>query len=77
MSDTAKKHRLSRALKFMCSLFSSRAELKKYDGFIVTHSPVFVRFFESLGKPVILINSCRYDTPFCWNGDNKVVPPHL
>jgi hypothetical protein len=46
-------------------------ELAKYDGFIVTHSPVFTRLFEHLKKPVILVNSCRYDQPFCYNGDDE------
>ena len=46
-------------------------ELAKYDGFIVTHTPLFTRLFEGLNKPVILVNSCRYDQPFCYNGDEK------
>jgi len=54
------------------SVHRLRAELMDYDGFIVTHSPVFVRFFEHFKKPVILVNSCRYDQPFCWNADEKV-----
>ncbi len=45
-----------------------KAELAKYDGFVVTHTPVFARLYESFGKPVILINSCRYDQPFCFHG---------
>ena len=47
-------------------------ELGKYDGFIVTHTPVFARLFENLNKPVILVNTCRYDQPFCYNGDETV-----
>ena len=46
-------------------------ELANYDGFIVTHSPVFTRRFERLKKPVILVNSCRYNQPFCYNGDEE------
>jgi hypothetical protein len=42
-----------------------RTELTKYDGFVITHTPVFARFHENFGEPVILINSCRYDQPFC------------
>jgi hypothetical protein len=30
---------------------------------------VFAMLFEKYNKPVILINSCRYDIPFCWSGD--------
>ena len=48
-----------------------RAELVKYDGFIVTHTPVFARLYESFGKPVILINSCRYDQPHCFHGQEQ------
>lgn len=42
-------------------------ELSKYDGFIVTHTPVFCRLFEKFQKPIIMINSCRYDQPYCFN----------
>jgi len=48
-----------------------KAELAKYDGFVVTHTPVFARLYESFGKPVILINSCRYDQPFCFHGQEN------
>jgi hypothetical protein len=44
-------------------------ELSVYDGFIVTHSPVFCRLFESFGKPIIMVNSCRYDMPYCCTGN--------
>ncbi len=45
--------------------------LSTFDGFIVTHSPIFCRLFESFNKPIIMINSCRYDQPFCFT-NNKV-----
>lgn len=41
--------------------------LKTYDGFIVTHTPIFVMLFEKYNKPILCINTCRYDQPFCWN----------
>lgn len=41
--------------------------LKKYDGFIVTHTPVFCLLFEKYDKPIYLVNSCRYVQPYCWN----------
>ncbi len=41
--------------------------LSTYDGFIVTHTPIFALIFEKYNKPIILVNSCRYDQPFCWN----------
>ena len=46
-----------------------RDELSQYDGFIVTHTPVFALLYESFRKPIIIINSCRYEQPFCWNGN--------
>jgi hypothetical protein len=42
-------------------------ELRTYDGFIVTHTPVFAMLFEKYGKPILIVNSCRYDQPFCTN----------
>lgn len=41
-------------------------QLKTYDAFVVTHTPVFVMLFEKYKKPIIVINSCRYDQPFCF-----------
>ena len=41
------------------------SHLSTYDGFIVTHTPVFCRLFEPFGKPIIMVNSCRYDQPYC------------
>lgn len=38
--------------------------LEKFDGFIVTHTPSFIQLFESLGKPILLINSTRYEAPY-------------
>jgi hypothetical protein len=49
--------------------------LSKYDGFIVTHTPVFARLFERFEKPVILVNSCRYDQPFMYNGSTSFKSP--
>ena len=46
-----------------------KTQLEQYDGFIVTHTPVFCMIFERYGKPIILVNSCRYDQPFCWSAD--------
>lgn len=41
--------------------------LKQFDGFIVTHTPVFALLYEKYNKPIIMVNSCRYEQPFCWN----------
>jgi hypothetical protein len=43
--------------------------LETFDAFIVTHTPVFCRLYERYNKPVILINTCRYEQPYCWTGD--------
>lgn len=52
----------------MIDAFVARYEavLREYDGFIVTHTPVFCRLFESFQKPIVLVNSCRYDQPYCF-----------
>jgi hypothetical protein len=46
--------------------------LSGFDGFIVTHSPVFALLYESFNKPVILINSCRYEQPYSFKENNDV-----
>ena len=43
--------------------------LSQFDGFIVTHTPVFAMLYEKYNKPIIMVNSCRYNQPFCWNAD--------
>jgi hypothetical protein len=48
-------------------------ELKQYDGFIVSHTPVFAMLYEKYEKPVIIVNSCRYDQPFCWTKDMNML----
>lgn len=40
--------------------------LYQFDGFIVTHTPIFIMLFEKYHKPIIVINSCRFNQPFCW-----------
>ena len=44
-------------------------ELSQYDGFLVTHTPVFALLYEKFNKPIIVVNSCRYEQPFSWKGD--------
>lgn len=46
--------------------------LSQFDAFIVTHTPVFALLYEKTNKPIIVINSCRYEQPFSWNGDLKM-----
>ncbi len=40
--------------------------LQTFDGFICGHPNSFAMIFEKYNKPIILINSCRYDMPFCF-----------
>jgi len=47
-------------------------ELSSYDGFIVSHTPVFALLYEKYNKPIIIVNSCRYDQPFCWTKDGDM-----
>jgi hypothetical protein len=46
-----------------------KKHLDQYDGFIVTHTPVFHQIFESLGRPILIINSTRYESPHTNNLD--------
>ena len=47
--------------------------LSEFDGFIACHPNSFSMLFEKYNKPIIVINSCRYDLPFCWNKNMKMV----
>ena len=47
--------------------------LKEFDGFIVTHTPVFALIFEPYGKPILVVNTCRYDQPYCIDNDTKSI----
>lgn len=55
----------------MISAFQTRydAELRAADAFIVTHTPVFALIYEKYGKPIIMVNSCRYEQPCSWTAD--------
>jgi hypothetical protein len=43
--------------------------LSQFDGFIVTHTPVFCMLYEKYRKPILMINSCRYEQPYSWTAD--------
>ena len=49
------------------------ADLKTFDGFICGHPNAFVLLFEKYNKPIYVINSCRYDMPFCWNNNYAMI----
>jgi hypothetical protein len=40
--------------------------LATFDGFITGHVPAFAMIYEKYNKPVLMINTCRYDLPFCF-----------
>jgi hypothetical protein len=47
--------------------------LKTFDGFICCHPNSFILLFEKFNKPIYVINSCRYDMPFCWNNNYQMI----
>jgi len=40
--------------------------LSTFDFFVAAHPNAFAMIYEKYGKPIILVNSCRYDMPYCW-----------
>ena len=50
----------------LISEFESRYQnfLSKFDGFVVTHTPAFSQLYRSFGKPILVINSTRYEAPY-------------
>jgi hypothetical protein len=47
--------------------------LQTFDGFIVGYPNVFAMVFEKYNKPIILINACRYDMPFCFKRETNYI----
>ena len=47
--------------------------LSQFDGFIVAHPNSFVLLYEKYNKPIIMVNSCRYDMPFCFNNNISMI----
>ena len=50
--------------------------LRKFDGFVVTHTPAFSQLYRSFEKPILVINSTRYEAPYTakpldWNNLNS------
>ncbi len=61
-----------------CCLFYERYKdfLEQFDGFIVTHNASFALLYAKLNKPIIIVNSTRYENPFTrsqiqWDSLNK------
>ena len=53
----------------MCDQFYERYKdyLNQFDGFIVTHNAAFALLYEKFDKPIIFVNSTRYESPFTLN----------
>jgi len=43
--------------------------LSSFDGFVVGHAACFAQIYETYNKPIIWINTCRFDLPYCWSND--------
>lgn len=50
------------------------ALLSLFDGFICAHPNSFILLFEKYNKPIIIVNSCRYDIPFSMTGYKEMLP---
>ena len=48
--------------------------LSEFDGFICAHPNSFLLLFEKYNKPIIVVNSCRYDIPFSITGKKEMLP---
>lgn len=46
--------------------------LSQFDLFIVAHASAFAMIFEKYNKPIIMVNSCRFDLPFCLSKDTRM-----
>lgn len=47
--------------------------LRQFDMFIVAHPVSFAMVFEKYGKPILAINTTRYDMPFCFSGNLRAL----
>lgn len=47
--------------------------LRSFDGFIVCHAAAFLLIYEKYGKPILMINSCRYDLPYNQTGNIQMI----
>ena len=47
--------------------------LSSFDGFITGHVMAFAMVYEKYNKPILAINSCRYDMPFCWTNNHSMI----
>jgi hypothetical protein len=60
--------------------FESRYQrfLSQFDGFVVTHTPAFSQLYRNFGKPILIINSTRYEAPYTKDENNwKILDNYL
>lgn len=43
--------------------------LSKFDGFVVTHTPAFSQLYRNFEKPILTVNSTRYEAPYTTDVD--------
>jgi hypothetical protein len=51
--------------------------LQQFDGFLTGHAMCFAMIYEKYNKPIIAINTCRYDMPFCWSKSTRVLQKYI
>lgn len=47
--------------------------LSTFDGFIVGFCSAFAMIYEKYNKPILMLNAVRYDIPFCWTKDMRML----
>lgn len=47
--------------------------LRTFDVFIVGYASCFAMIYEPYNKPVLMLNAVRYDVPFCWTHDMRML----
>jgi hypothetical protein len=52
------------------------AFLRGFDFFIVGYASCFAMLYERYGKPILMLNTVRYDVPFCWTKDMRMLEQH-
>lgn len=59
----------------MIDAFQKRYDFffKTIDVFIVGYCSAFAMIFEKYNKPIIMLNAVRYDIPFCWTKDSRML----
>jgi hypothetical protein len=45
------------------------AFFRQFDIFVLAHPSVFALVFEPYNKPIVMMNTTRYDMPYCYSGD--------